>query len=88
MEGFSTKDLKYDPKYVKWIFRMYGKKDNKQFEKMLDHHICTDEDYAKFSPINKSSSKLLTAVRESEERGFLCLDWDEEDFILHGRSGD
>ena len=51
VEGFVTKDLKYDPRYVKWIFRMYGKKNDEQFERILNHHICTDEDYAEFSPI-------------------------------------
>ena len=51
VEGFRTKDLKYDPRYVKWIFRMYGKKDGIEYEKMLDHHWCNDDDYAEFYPI-------------------------------------
>ena len=45
VEGFSTNDLKYDHRYVKWIFRMFGKKDGKSYEKLISHHICTDEDY-------------------------------------------
>ena len=52
VEGFRTKDLKYDPRYVKWIFRLYGKKDGEEYEKILSHHKCTDEDYAGFYPIN------------------------------------
>ena len=38
--------LKNDPKYVKWLFRLWGKKDNKSYEVILPHHMCTDEDYA------------------------------------------
>ena len=53
----SKLDLKNDPRYVKWIFRVYGKKDGERYEKILNHHVCTDEDYAQFSPIAKSSAK-------------------------------
>ena len=51
VEGFRTKDLKYDPRYVKWIFRLYGKKNGKEVEKILSHHWCTEKDYAEFYPI-------------------------------------
>ena len=54
VEGFRTKDLKYDPRYVKWIFRLYGKKNGKEVEKILPHHWCTEEDYAEFYPIVSS----------------------------------
>ena len=51
VEGFRTKDLKVDPKYVKWIIRTYGKKDGKEYENILPYHNCTDEDYAEFDDI-------------------------------------
>ena len=51
IEGFRSKDLKIDPRYVKWIFRQYGKKDGKEFERLLTYHNCTDEDYDSFYPI-------------------------------------
>ena len=30
--------LKNDPNYVKWIFRLFGKKDNKLYDRILSHH--------------------------------------------------
>ena len=43
---FSPKKLKNDPRYTKWIFRLFGKRDNVNYERTLSAHICTDEDYA------------------------------------------
>ena len=43
--------LKNDPSYVKWVFRLYGKKDNKSYDKILSHHLCTEEEYAEFYTI-------------------------------------
>lgn len=79
VEGFRSKDLKIDPKYVKWIFRTYGKKDGKEFERLLPYHRCTDEDYAEFDDIQYSSETALKQMQDGEDRGFLCLDWDDSD---------
>ena len=35
---------KNDPKYVKYLFRLAGKRNGEKFEKILPHHTCTDED--------------------------------------------
>ena len=59
VEGFRSKDLKIDPKYVKWIFRIYGKKEGKEYETILPYHRCTDKDYDDFFPIQKSSEVVL-----------------------------
>ena len=59
VEGFRSKDLKIDPKYVKWIFRIYGKKEGKEYEQILPYHRCTDKDYDDFFPIQKSSEVVL-----------------------------
>ena len=48
---FSPIKMKSDPKYVKWFFRLYGKRKGIFYERMLDYHFCTDEDYAEFYPI-------------------------------------
>ena len=42
---------------------MVGRKDGEIFEKVINHHVCTDEDYEQFSPINKSSKNYLEKVR-------------------------
>ena len=43
--------VKNDPQYIKWIPRLYGKRDGVKFEKILPYHTCTEADLAEFSPI-------------------------------------
>ena len=45
---------------------------------MLDYHVCTDEDYDQFYPVQKQSAATLNAIRNDPERGMLCIDWDNE----------
>ena len=47
----SPKKLKDDPRYVKWMFRLYGKRNGEGFQRMIPHHKCTDEDYDQFFPV-------------------------------------
>ena len=46
IEDYHTQVLKDDTRYVKWIIRLFGKKDGEYYERILDHHKCTEEDYA------------------------------------------
>ena len=48
-----------DPSYVKWLFHLWGKKDGVAYEKILPHHICTEEDYADFFPISSKDAILM-----------------------------
>ena len=50
-DGYLDEQLKADPRYVKWIFRVLYKKDGKFKETLLQYHKCTEEDYAEFYPI-------------------------------------
>ena len=43
--------MKDSEEYVKWIFRVYGYKDNVAYERLIPYHRCTDEDYEEFYPI-------------------------------------
>ena len=70
-----------DPAYVKWYFRKWGKKDGVSYEKLLQPHICTDEDYAEFFTISEQSAIFLKEIREDPRRDFYCIDWDDEDPI-------
>ena len=89
MEGFRDKKLKIDPKYVKWIFRLYGKEDGKEYEKILPYRRCTDSDYSEFDEIIPSSKVALEQMKDDEDRGFLCIDWqDEEPYKLYGQGKD
>ena len=82
--GFTDEELKNDPRYVRYIFRITGKKDDEYFERILPHHVCTEEDYAVFSPIQSHYKEVLDNAKKKE--GFLCLDWDDTDPIYsYGR---
>ena len=51
----STEDgnkMKNDPRYVRWIFKIAGFKDNERYERLLPSRKCTDADYDEFYPIN------------------------------------
>ena len=81
--------LKNDPTYVKWLFRLYGKKDNKSYEVVLPYHMCTEEDYAEFHPIENKSKLLLQSIKEDPDRGFICLDWNgDQDMEIYGNENE
>ena len=45
-EGFRDLELKDDPRYVRWIFRQFYKVAGVEFERLVPHHRCTEEEYA------------------------------------------
>ena len=67
-----------DPRYVRWIFRYSEYRDSEYYERILPHHVCTEEDLAKFYPISASSEAEYESIIEDPDRGFLCMDWDDE----------
>ena len=77
-EHFGTGKLVNDPRYVRWIFRISGTKDNKWFHHILPYHKCTEEDYAEFYPIRSGQESQLKDIQEDADRDFFCFDWDDE----------
>ena len=59
VEGYYTEDLKYDPRFVKWIFKMHNVQDGVTTYQDLSHHKCTDADYEQFYPTNDGSKDKL-----------------------------
>ena len=51
---YPPKKLKNDPRYTKWIFRLFGQRDNVNYERWLNAHMCTEDDYAEFYPIEEN----------------------------------
>lgn len=49
VEGSIDKKLKDDPRYVKIITRLYGRKDGKFYEKLIPVHYCTKEELDEFA---------------------------------------
>ena len=56
---YSPIKQKNDSRYVKWLFTMSIRKDGKDQEFVINYHKCTDEDYAEFYPVQKSSENFL-----------------------------
>ena len=44
-EDFHDNQSKFDPQYVRWMFRHYGSRNGVKYEKFLKYHRCTEEDY-------------------------------------------
>ena len=83
---FAPSKLKNDSTYVKWLIRLLTKKDGKWLEEELSTHMCTEEDYAGFFPIQDHQFSLLEEIKKDPNRGFLCLDEDPVHQIeLYGR---
>ena len=38
-------ELKDDDRYVRWVVRMFGKKDDVTYHELLPFHRCTEEDF-------------------------------------------
>ena len=79
---------KNDPRYVKYIVRMYGKRNGEYYQRILPYHKCTDEDFKDFYPVKKQSTNSLQAIRKDPERGMFCLDWNDDPIALIGDSYD
>ena len=45
VEGYLDKERKDDPRYVKIIMRMLGKKNGVDYQEIIPHHLCTKEDW-------------------------------------------
>ena len=48
--GYHSRELKNDPRYVKYLVRIFGRKDGKEYEKIIPYHLCEEKDWAGFSP--------------------------------------
>jgi len=76
---YSPNFLLNDPAYVRWLFHIWGKRDGVAYETFIQHHLCTDEDYAEFYPITEKSKILYQDIRDDPKRDFYCIDWNDEE---------
>ena len=61
------------------------KKDGVWSYRELATHICTEQDYAEFYPIQEQQHVLLEEIKRDPDRGFICLDESEGiDIGLYG----
>ena len=90
VEGYLDKQLKDDPRYVKWIVRFVTKVDGVKEERFVDVHKCTAADLDEFAPPSNDSAALLEAYKTDPDRNLFCLDWDElgDDLAIWGVQDD
>lgn len=78
--GVVDRELRYDPRFVRYIVRMqYVTESGETRESLMGHHLCTDDDYEKFYPIEPARQSKFQQLKE---KGLLCVDWDNENPIL------
>lgn len=76
-EGYLDHQLKNDTRYVRVLARIVGiDSDGAKYDKLLQYHVCTKEDYDKFYPPNKYSRSIYRKYYEGE-RHLYCLDWEK-----------
>ena len=83
VEGYHSREMKNDPKYVKYLVRIFGKKGGVEYETFIPYQKCTEEDWAEFPKPNAASSDSWADIKENPKRGMFCLDW-TEDQLLYG----
>ena len=83
VESYFNAEMKADPKYVKYIVRIYGLRNGIEFQEMIPFHKCTDDDYNDFlQPLNGVEDQFKL-IRDNEKRGMFCID-DYENFKIYG----
>lgn len=76
VEGFLDGETKDDPAYVKYISRLWGKRDGVGYEKFIDHHVCSLDELALFENPSSESAAALDNFRKGKNRRLFCLDHD------------
>ena len=48
VEGYLDSQGRDDPRYVKYIVRIFGKKDGVEYQEIIPFHKCTEQDWEQF----------------------------------------
>ena len=76
--------MKDDPRYVKFISRMYDfDSDRVEFQEIIPIHKCKEEDWQEFAPPANGVQDQIDLIRDSPKRGMYCID-QPDDFYLQG----
>ena len=78
VQKFSDETFADDARYVKSVVRLYGKKDGVAYDRMLDFHVCTEEEYAQFAPPDAGSESLMKMFRTDPKNSLYCIDREKE----------
>ena len=83
MQDFLTRELKNDPRYVKWFLMMYGKRNGEWFDEVIPYHECSVQELYDMGPVGENAQPILDVFIERELPLF-CLDSYPEDMMLGG----
>ena len=78
VEGYNSLVRKDDPRYVKYLVRLFRKENGKPYEQFIPYHDCTEEDWAQFAPVQKASLDSWTAIKNDPKRNMFCLEWSDD----------
>ena len=84
LADYFTEEMKNDPRYVKWFARYCIFKNNEAECREIPMHLCKDEDYEKFFPVEERSAEKLNTMRTTPGRGMLCIDWETAGVEFYG----
>ena len=59
VEGYLDNQVKDDPTFIKYLVRLYGKKDGVTYEKILNYHKCSADELRAFKEPTKDTYDLL-----------------------------
>ena len=74
VEGFLDREIKDDHRYVKYIVRIFGKRNNVEYQEMIPFHKCTDDDWDKFHEPAKGQEDQISPIKTNPKRGMYCTD--------------
>lgn len=73
----SPRESKVDPRYVKVLTRLYGRKNGVKYEKVLQTRFCTEDDIKYFNTPSDEAKQTWDKIMASEDRSLYCFDWDK-----------
>lgn len=84
LEDYNTLVTKSDTRYVKFFVQYSNMTNGDRQMHEIGLHPCTEEDYAKFYPVETRSSSLLDRYLTRDDSTLYCLDEEDFDYLLFG----
>ena len=79
VRGYHSQELKDSSKYVKYIVRLFGRKEGKEFERLLPYHKCKSSDWENFTEPSKAYSDSFQVIKDDPKGVMYCIDWEGDD---------
>ena len=85
VEGYHSREMKDDHRFVKYLVRIFGRHKGEEYERLLNFHKCTENDWKYFAPPSSTSKDSWEEIKINKKRGMFCIDFDEgEDIKIYG----